>query len=79
VTEPTDEMRNSFRAEHDEWCDNVDCGQPECFDARLAAVAERVFQEQHGDAFQAGWRAGQYELCPRCGVALEHEIAEEQT
>ncbi len=41
--------------------------------AAVLALAERRWQEQYGDAFQAGWWRGQHELCPRCGDALERE------
>lgn len=49
--------------------------------AGLAAVldlAERQWQEQCGDPLAAGFRRAEYELCPRCGVELEHEVAEER-
>jgi hypothetical protein len=42
--------------------------------AAALAIAERQWQEQYGDAFQAGWWRGQHELCPRCGVELDREI-----
>lgn len=46
--------------------------------AAVLAIAERQFQEAYGNAFQAGYHYGQYELCPRCGVELEREVAEER-
>lgn len=40
MIEPTDEMRNAFYAESDEWCDVLGC--VDCFDDRLAAVLALV-------------------------------------
>lgn len=36
--EITDEMRAAFRAEHEDWCDEVGCGRDDCLNDRLAAV-----------------------------------------
>lgn len=34
----TDEMRAAFRAERDDWCDEIGCGRDDCLTDRLAAV-----------------------------------------
>jgi hypothetical protein len=50
VIEPTDEMRAAFRAERDEWCDNVGCSEDDCLNERLAAVLAIVERD-----LSAGW------------------------
>lgn len=36
--EITDEMRAAFRAEREDWCDEVGCSRDDCLTDRLAAV-----------------------------------------
>ena len=36
--EVTEEMRAAFRAEREEWCDEVGCNRDDCLNDRLAAV-----------------------------------------
>jgi hypothetical protein len=74
----TDEMRRAFdgaisKGSHVELEDDA---LDACLTAVLAIV-ERQWQEQYGDAFQAGWWRGQHELCPRCGVELAREVREQ--
>lgn len=79
MIEPTDEMRDAFAEAKAavKGCPGLDDGDEQGLAAALA-IAERQWQEQYGDAFQAGWWRGQHELCPRCGVALEREVRSEQ-
>lgn len=44
----------------------------------VLAIAERQWQERIAEAFQRGWWRGQHQLCPRCGVELAQEVAEEE-
>lgn len=81
MIEPTDEIRAAFLADHEDACDGVGCGRQTCLDVRLAAVlaiVARQHQQEIGDAFQRGWWRGQHQLCPRCGVELEREVAAER-
>lgn len=75
MIEPTDEMVQAFERDGTG-------GYGDIVDTRLGlaavlAIAERQWQEQYGDAYQRGWWHGQHRLCPRCGVELKREVAEE--
>lgn len=79
MIEPTDEMLAAFSN-----ADFTGCGNADWEDSHLriglAAVlplAERQWQEQYGDAFAAGFRRAEHELCPRCGVELERDVLED--
>lgn len=83
MIEPTDEMVTAAAEVIEEECvrrrghDLGTIHRDDIVRAGLAAVlalVERRWQEQYGDAFQAGWWRGQHELCPRCGVELEREV-----
>lgn len=74
----TDEMRAAVRrrmgvpddVEMDPWM------EPAIAD--VLSIVERQQQEAYGEAYQAGWWRGQHQLCPRCGVELDREVAAER-
>lgn len=43
--------------------------------AAVIAIVERQQQEAYGEAYQRGWMRGQSQLCPRCSVELDREVA----
>jgi hypothetical protein len=80
VIEPTDEMVRAFiRAALKE---PVYIAGQEVPNARagleaVLPIAERQWQEAYGEAYQRGFLKGQHRLCPRCGVELARDVAEE--
>ncbi len=42
----TDEMRAAFRAQREDWCDQIGCGRDDCLNDRLAAVLAIVERDQ---------------------------------
>jgi hypothetical protein len=81
VIEPTDEMVqlavDKFLHAPVVTIREIDAAMRDALTAALA-LAERQWQEQWGDAYQRGWWRGQHQLCPRCGVELEREVAAER-
>jgi hypothetical protein len=84
MIELTDEMVAAFRdvwmrsMQTDPSTDDPETVADRAGLAAVLALAERQWQGQYGDAFQAGWWRGQHDLCPRCGVELEREVRGEQ-
>lgn len=76
MIEPTDEMVETVIELVSNDVGAMECGAARDLVAAVLALVERQWQEQYGDAFQAGWWRGQHELCPRCGVELEREVRE---
>jgi hypothetical protein len=76
VIEVTDEMRAAFRADRDDWCDEIGCGRDDCLTERLAAVlaiverdrclapAGHVWHPLTEQAVKVKW------VCRKCGGPL---------
>lgn len=45
MIEVTGEMREAFRADRDDWCDEIGCRRDDCLTERLAAVLAIVERE----------------------------------
>jgi hypothetical protein len=60
----TDEMRAAFRADRDDWCDEIGCGRDDCLTERLAAVLA-IVERDH-------LRPPGPDRCSACGRTARH-------
>jgi hypothetical protein len=69
VIEVTDEMRAAFRADRDDWCDEIGCGRDDCLTERLAAVLAIVERDYRIEPRPPWDRV--HGTCRKCGLELQ--------
>ncbi len=83
MIEVTNEMRAAFRADRDDWCDEIGCGRDDCLTERLAAVLAIVERDyditakvppfDHRAVTEGPWwneYANEYQAACTCGATF---------